>query len=187
MILARLEGGADRLPRLDRRFEVRFYSARALYLLLSEHPELRVAPERIWETVNRELAVQRTSWQSHRLLDSRDAHSKEWYFDDQLLDRADRNLEHLFTLLSLLLPVDAVRIAFRALHTDDRQLKGTALEYLETATPAQTRNLLVPLLQADSDNRRRSASDGALAKLLETRVQINQNLKLNPDSVEARQ
>jgi hypothetical protein len=43
----------------------------------------------------------------------------------ELLDRADRNLEHLFTLLALLLPEDAVRIAFRALHTDDHQLKGT--------------------------------------------------------------
>jgi hypothetical protein len=40
-----------------------------------------------------------------------------------LLDRGDRNLEHLFTLLALLLPEGAVRIAFRALHTHDLQLK----------------------------------------------------------------
>jgi hypothetical protein len=162
----------------DSRFEVRFYSGRALYLLLSDHAELKVAPERVWEAINRELSLQKSVWQSHRLLDSRDQTSTEWFFDDQLLDRADRNLEHLFTLLSLLLPGDAVRVAFRALHTDDRQLKGTAFEYLESATPAHTRQLLLPLLEADAENRLRSASDGALGRLLQSRVQIDASLKL---------
>jgi hypothetical protein len=170
----------------DQRFEVRFYSGRALYLLLNEHPEFQIAPERIWEAVNHELSLQRSTWQSHRLLDSRDTRSKEWYFDDQLMDRADRNLEHLFTLLALLLPGDAVRIAFRALHTDDRQLKGTAFEYLESATPAPTRHLLLPLLEADAENRHASRSDEALARLLRTRVTIDEKLKLAPDANEVR-
>src|SRR5262249_42188622 len=161
----------------DELLEVRFYSSRALYLLLNDHAELTVAPERIWEALNRELSLQKSVWQSHRLLDGRDAQSKEWFFDDQLLDRADRNLEHLFTLLSLLLPVDAVRIAFRALHTDDRQLKGTAFEYLESATPSQTRQLLLPLLEADAQNRIRPTSNEALAKLLKSKIQVNETLK----------
>jgi len=162
----------------DQRFEVRFYSARALYLLLSQHAELTVAPARVWEAINRELSLQKSVWQSHRLLDSRVGQSKEWFFDDQLLDRADRNLEHLFTLLSLLLPVDAMRIAFRALHTDDRNLKGIAFEYLESATPPTTRHLLLPLLEADAENRLSSKADGALARLLKTEVRINQSLKI---------
>jgi len=162
----------------DQRFEVRFYSARALYLILSEHPELTLPPARVWEAVNRELSLQKSVWQSHRLLDSRTAQSKEWFFDDQLLDRADRNLEHLFTLLSLLLPVDAMRIAFRALHTDDRNLKGIAFEYLESATPPDTRHLLLPLLEADAENRLSSKADGALARLLKTEVRVNRSLDL---------
>jgi hypothetical protein len=170
----------------DQRFEVRFYSGRALYLLLRDHAELNVTQERIWEAINRELSLQRTVWQSHRLLDSRDAAGKDWFFDDQLKDRADRNLEHLFTLLSLLLPVDAVRIAFRALHTDDRQLKGTAFEYLESATPSHTRQLLLPLLEADAENRLRSGTDGALGRLLQTRIKIDENLKLAPKAMEVR-
>jgi hypothetical protein len=112
----------------DARFEVRFYCGRALYILLRDHPELTVHPDRLWAVVNRELSVQKSVWQGHQLLDSRDSRDGDWFFDDQLRGRADRNLEHLFTLLSLLLPADAVRIAFRALHTDDRQLKGTAFE-----------------------------------------------------------
>jgi hypothetical protein len=171
----------------DRRFEVRFYAGRALYLLSRDHPELAVSPERVWAAVNRELSLQRPVWDSHRLLESRESQEKDWFFDDQLLDRADRNLEHLFTLLALLLPVDAVRIAFRALHTDDRQLKGTAFEYLESATPADTRQLLLPLLQADAENRSRAAvSDAALEKLMASRARVNQTLKLEPLLMEAR-
>jgi hypothetical protein len=126
-------------------------------------------------------------WNSHRLLDSRPSQEKEWFFDDQLLDRADRNLEHLFTLLALLLPGDAVRIAFRALHTDDVQLKGTAFEYLESATPAETRQLLLPLLEADARTRSRAPREaGALEELLASTPQVNQKLKLEPLEMEVR-
>jgi len=115
------------------------------------------------------------------LLDRRGAHEREWYFDEQLLDRADRNLEHLFTLLALSLPVDAVRIAFRALHTNDGQLKGTAFEYLESATPPDTRQLLLPLLEADAENRARAAvADGALENLLASKARVNETLNLQP-------
>src|SRR5262249_44785029 len=115
------------------------------------------------------------------LLDRRGSHEKEWFFDDQLLDRADRNLEHLFTLLALLLPTDAVRIAFRALHTEDRQLKGTAFEYLESATPPDTRQLLLPLLEADVEGRARAAaSNRALENLMASRAQVNHTLKIDP-------
>jgi len=170
----------------DQRFEVRFYAGRALYLLFKDHPDLTVAPERIWAAINRESSLQRSVWDSHRLLDRRGSQEKEWFFDEQLLDHADRNLEHLFTLLALLLPVDAVRIAFRALHTDDGQLKGTAFEYLESATPATTRELLLPLLEANAENRCRAAADGhALEQLLASKALVNRTLRLDPLPMEA--
>jgi hypothetical protein len=170
----------------DQRFEVRFYAGRALYLLLKENADLKPPPERIWAAVNRELSQQRQLWNSHRLLDRRGSHEKEWFFDDQLLDRADRNLEHLFTLLALMLPDDAVRIAFRALHTDDVQLKGTAFEYLESATPAGTRQLLLPLLEVDGETRLRAGgANGALETLLASTALVNQTLNLKPVEMEA--
>jgi hypothetical protein len=87
----------------DGRFEVRFCGGRALFFLLKNHPSLSISPERAWEAINRELSLQRSGWSSHRLLDHRDSQETQWFFDDKLLDRADRNLEHLFTLLALLL------------------------------------------------------------------------------------
>ncbi len=171
----------------DQRFEVRFYAGRALHLLVKDHPDLMIAPDRMWDAVNRELSLQRSVWVNHRLLDRRGSSEKQWFFDDQLLDRADRNLEHLFTLLGLLLPGDAVRIAFRALHTDDGQLKGTAFEYLESATPPDTRQLLLPVLEADAEGRLRSAdAERALRDLIASNARINTNLNLQSAAMEAR-
>jgi hypothetical protein len=49
----------------DQRFEVRFYSGRALCLLLRDHANLHLPPERVWEAVNRELSLQKSVRQSH--------------------------------------------------------------------------------------------------------------------------
>jgi hypothetical protein len=170
----------------DSRFEVRFYAGRALYLLLKEHPALLGPPERVWAAVNRELSLQGSVWAAHRLLDYRDSQETHWFFDNKLLGRADRNLEHLFTLLALLLPEDAVRVAFRALHTNDSHLKGTALEYLESATPTDTRQLLLPLLEADAEIRARPGGHAALDNLLATTARVDWSLNLGALELEAK-
>jgi hypothetical protein len=80
---------------------------------------------------------------------------------------------------------DFVRIAFRALHTDDRELKGTALEYLASATPPDTRQLLLPLLEADGRLRSADAEHGVRDPLA-SNAQINTNPNLQPAAMEAR-
>ena len=57
-----------------------------------------------------------------------------------------QSLAHVFTLLSLVLPRDPLQIAFRSLHSEDKQLRGTALEYLEGVLPAPIRERLWPFL-----------------------------------------
>lgn len=87
--------------------------------------------------------------------------------DELVRDRADRSLEHVFTLLSLVLPQKELRIAFRGLHTDDPQLRGSALEYLEHVLPTEIRRPLWPHLEPERA-RRGGASSGeeALTQLL---------------------
>ena len=48
---------------------------------------------------------------------------------------AGADLDHVFTLVGLILPREPVRIAREALDTEDVQLRGLALEYLESALP----------------------------------------------------
>jgi len=52
-----------------------------------------------------------------------------------LRERANLSWEHLFSLLALILPREPLKVAFQALHTDDRQLRGLALEYLDSVLP----------------------------------------------------
>lgn len=90
-----------------------------------------------------------------------------------LRDRADRSLEHVFTLLALILPEEPLRLAYHGLHTADRHLRGTALEYLERVLPPKVREQLWPYLEPEGDPRPATGdADGALARLLESRQSI---------------
>jgi len=118
----------------DRRFEVRYRAARALSYLRGEIPGLQIDHDRVFDVVLREMAVERGIWETRQLIDLPDDDTSP--VEAELLrGRTSRSLEHLFTLLSLVLPPETIRLAFHGLHTGDRHLRGTALEYLETVLP----------------------------------------------------
>jgi AAA family ATP:ADP antiporter len=157
----------------DRRFEVRYRAGRALIPMAEGIPGLRVDRERVFSLVQSEMAVDRAIWETRQLIDLPDDEASP--MEAELLrDRASRSLEHLFTLLSLILPRRTLRLAFHALHTDDPQLRGTALEYLETVLPEAIRGRLWGLLEAgDVQPRARGTSDQALRELLASQETIS--------------
>lgn len=57
-----------------------------------------------------------------------------------------RVLDHVFTLLALVLDRDPLETALRALRTEDQGLRGTALEYLDNVLPAPLRDAIWPRL-----------------------------------------
>jgi len=129
----------------DKRFEVRFQCAAALNLLVEQNPALHADPEQVWEAVRREIAAGKKVWEVHELLDR----TEEQFgpaFVGLLRNRTSRTLEHVFRLLSLVLPREPLRIAFRGLHAGDQNLRGIALEYLESVLPAAIREPLWPYL-----------------------------------------
>ena len=134
----------------DRRFEVRYRAGRALAHLAEVDPTLTMRREDAFQAVLREVQSGAGVWESRSLLDRMDDESWSPVMDEFVRDRANRSLEHVFTLLALALPRQPLRIAFRGLHTDDPLLRGTALEYLETALPPEIRRPLWPYLE---DNR----------------------------------
>ncbi len=127
----------------DERFEVRARCGRAMVRLLAEAPELRIDPPRVIAAVLEEVAVDRDVWENQHLLGE---DGEDPLQAGALRDRASRSLEHVFTMLSLVLPRQPLQIAFQGLHTDDPQLRGTALEYLETALPVPVREKLWPFI-----------------------------------------
>jgi hypothetical protein len=157
----------------DRRFEVRYRSARALSYLAGEIPGLVIDRERVFEVMMREMAVERSLWETRQLIDQPDDDSSP-VEAEVLRGRTNRSLEHLFTLLTLALPRETVRLAFHGLHTGDRYLRGTALEYLETVLPDSVWARLRPFLENDDGRAARSArsSQEAMRELLASQNSI---------------
>jgi hypothetical protein len=163
----------------DQRFEVRFQSARSLVAIFEKNPRVRIDRDRIFEVVRRETAVGRPVWEGQRLLSMLDDTHEHVFVDEYVKDRASRSLAHVFTLLSLVLPPEPLRIAFRGLHTDDPRLRGTALEYLEGVLPPRIREQLWPFLEdrRPSPSRETRPRDEILADLLRSHESSMINLE----------
>ena len=131
----------------DLRFEVRYHCGRSLAAIVDKNPLVHIDRDHIFAVVLREAAVGRPVWESRRLLDEADARESASFLDAYVRDRAGQSQAHVFTLLALVLPREPLQIAFRSLHTDDQNLRGTALEYLEGVLPATIRERLWPFLE----------------------------------------
>ena len=104
----------------DASFEVRAACVVALLDVRLRSPTIVVSLERVVAVVERELAASGIA--------------------------ADLRLEQVFRVLALSLDPASMRTAFRALHQDNEQVRGMALEYLETVVPDRVCELLWPLL-----------------------------------------
>jgi hypothetical protein len=126
----------------DPEFEVRFRAAGALIRSRDAHPDAAIPRERVFEAALREA----------RRGKERLEHSA---------DTSDhRGLELVFRILSLALDPEPLNLAQHALRMDNRELRGTALEYLETVLPANVLQELRPLLGARPPaGRTRTASE----------------------------
>jgi hypothetical protein len=126
----------------DERFEVRFQAARSLRAVADRNPRVRIDRDQVFAVIRRELALQRPLWESRRLLDKLVTGANT----STVRRRAGQSLEHVFSLLSLVLPAEPVQVAFRSLDGGDDHLRGTALEYLEGVLPEEVRQGLWPWL-----------------------------------------
>ncbi len=150
----------------DIRFEVRFQCSRALDSLAQRKPDLNVLPGPVFAAVERELQVGRPIRESRRLLDRRDGSDPTTFLDEILRERADQTLEHIFSLFAAVLPRDPVKIAFRALHTEDKALRGLAIEYLDSVLPPQVRDGLWAMIETKPPMQAPDAGHDPLGDLL---------------------
>ena len=152
----------------DRRFEVRYRCGRGLSHLTQMEPTFHVSPQVVYGAVLREVEVGAGVWEGRRLLDRLDDEAWSPVVDEAIRERANKSLEHVFTLLALVLPRQPLRIAFRGLHVEDPFLRGTAMEYLESALPPEIRKPLWPYLEDERPRRgpEPRPTEEALAKLL---------------------
>jgi ATP:ADP antiporter, AAA family len=161
----------------DTRFEVRYQCSRAMDRTLVADPSLRVDAARIYQVVERELSVARPVWNGHRLLDQFESSDAVMFLDEHLRDRANRSLEHVFSLLVTVLPREPVKVAFRVVHSEDKMLRGLALEYLNGVLPENVRVRLWEVLDAGHGHGAGPASTTtALEELLRSQDGLLQQL-----------
>lgn len=140
----------------DERFEVRFQCGQSMAAIRLRTPDATVYEEQmVFDAVLRELDVGKNVWESQRLLDD-DANGSSAWLDSTIRARVHRSVEHIFTLLSLCLDAEPLQMALIALSTEDRVLRGTALEYLDNVLPSEIRTKLWPLLAPNHRTRARS-------------------------------
>jgi hypothetical protein len=119
----------------DPRQEIRIACGRALDTL-HQTQNVSVDRERIFEAIRRELA--------------------------QTAEFRGSDVEHVFSLLGVVLPREPVRVAFEALDVKDPSLRGLALEYIESALPPDIRTALVERIQAVSPDEQPRRAEGQI-------------------------
>ena len=151
----------------DEEFEVRYRCGHALAELQRVRRDLGLPERQIMDAVTREVAEDPEHWQ-HRRLDEDVEPDLRSEIRALLETREDRNLEHVFTLLSLALDRDAIILSLRALSSSSESLRGTALEYLHNILPEAVREALWPRLSERSDRIRERASSSSPEDLLQS-------------------
>jgi hypothetical protein len=158
----------------DLRFEVRFHCGRSLAAIVERSAFVRIDAARVFDIVRREVAVGRPVWEGNRLLDEADGGR---FVDMIVKRRAGQSLAHVFTLLSLVLPSVPLQVAYKGLQTDDRALRGTALEYLEGVLPRDIRDRLWPFL--GDDVVRPQPSVRSREQVLDELLRSNESIMIN--------
>ncbi len=129
----------------DARFEVRYECGRALLHVCEGNADVKIATADAIAAVHHEVSVMAGAQPTESELDD-DDDERPTLVDRLLRDRVHKSLEHVFTILALHLEREPLRLAFRALHQDDQDLRGTALEYLENVLPDEVRDEVWPFV-----------------------------------------
>jgi hypothetical protein len=161
---------------LDDRFEVRYQSARALARIHDRSPALAVDGTLVYAAVARETLVDRRLWNEQRLIDEPEPEDSPEFVEAPVPGRGGRRLEHIFTILSLVLPRAPLQVAYKGLLTTDTMLRGTGLEYLESVLPRDIWNSLRPLLD---DTRIEPAPARPQSEVVEDLMRSSQSIELN--------
>jgi len=128
-------------------FNLRYSCARALARMRARDPYMQLEEVRVYRAIAREAAVDHETWVSQDL-------QIDLELADDLLPHSEAaaslnySMEHVFTLLGLVLDREALSLALHAVASSDRNLSGTALEYLENVLPEDVRKALWPRLRA---------------------------------------
>jgi hypothetical protein len=159
------------LGMVDQSFNVRYSCARSLARMRGRNRHLKIPRQHVFAAIRQDLSASQEEWAARnralRLEGSPDV--------EPAAAQADRGVEHVFTLLALILDPDAVYLAMQAALSDDVNLRGTALEYLENVLPADLYQDLLTHLGPQHEGRYGQRSLGDIVRELKSLMHIPQS------------
>ncbi|HKA25217.1 MAG TPA: hypothetical protein VKF80_09565, partial [Candidatus Eisenbacteria bacterium] len=165
----------------DRRFEVRYQCGLALSRIHVKAPDVMIPETRVLDAVTREVESDRSIWESRLALDA-DPEGQTSAVDKAVRERFNQSLEHVFTLLSLILPRSNLHLAYQGLHVSDPVLRGTALEYLDAVLPPALRKTLWPFL---TDEEPRKGPSRSKEEILAELDKLNESVVIRIDQIKS--
>jgi hypothetical protein len=127
----------------DEDFDVRLACARSAARVVEAERSCRLPRQQVMSLVERELDVSERRWEQQGRRRRKHRAGEPALLEIGDLDRIDRSMELVFSLLALSYGVDVMASTLRALHAPDPTLRGTALEYVQTTLPEKLRRRLV--------------------------------------------
>ncbi|MDQ3297767.1 MAG: hypothetical protein M3619_14355 [Myxococcota bacterium] len=150
----------------DPEFEIRAKAAEGLAKLHEHDPRLKFDEAAVFDGIRRELAVDPAIWKA--------LHEAKQEAAQVALEGGppslSREVEHLATLLALVLPADPIRTAFVGLHSEDPTLRGVALEYLDNVLPPDIRERMWTLFAIEQSAVEKRPIEDVLTELLKERT-----------------
>jgi AAA family ATP:ADP antiporter len=159
------------LGMVDQSFNVRYSCARSLARMRSRNRQLKIPRQQVFAAIRKELTATPEEWTERNRALQRDG-SPDAEIATTLVDRG---VEHVFTLLALILDPDAVYLAMQATLSEDVNLRGTALEYLENVLPADLYQDLLTHLGSQHEGRYGQRSLGDIVRELKSLMHISQS------------
>lgn len=128
----------------------------ALLRLRRRQPRLRFPEERVLDDLVEE--IQRNGHRLIQLTTLREAADPETrgFAKRVLREYSDQSFLRIFRRLSLIYPEGPVMTAYRGLRSGEPKTRAQAIEYLETLLPTELGRKLLPLLEVQDEEERRS-------------------------------
>lgn len=127
---------------------------RALNRIQGDNPTVRIPRELMLRDLRQEIDRYCQRLVQERTVRSTADPNLAAFIQRVLYERAEQSLERIFRRMALVYDTRQTLAALRGYRSDNARLRAQAIEYLDTSLPSEIKNLLLPVLEAPSEEER---------------------------------
>jgi HEAT repeat protein len=124
---------------------------RALNRIQGDNPAVRIPRELMLRDLRQEIDRYCRRIVQERSVRSAADPNLATFIQRVLNERAEQSLERIFRRVALVYDTNQTLAAYRGYRSDNARLRAQAIEYLDTSLPSDIKNLILPVLEAPSE------------------------------------